>query len=343
MRRIAQILILLILAILIIPIFLPKKITATAEKEISKPVEVVFEEFTNLNEYSKWNPWTSQDSLAKIEISMPYRGEGAGFKWSTENLEGDMIISKANPNSKIQYELTGFELGGNSIMTAEFQPQNENKTKVKWQIESEEMGYFNRYFIYFKSKSLSEKLMEGLNNLESFLKDIVLTEAQAGDLKAGEIRIVKFEGLKLITVQNDTSLESDEMTTATEESFGLLFSYLTDYLKVPQSQIGYPVSYYTLVDSIGNRAKFRCGYPITESVQTGEGMELMSLPATETLVALHKGSYKSLHLTMGKMKNYASQNKLNLTTNYWEEYLNDPEVIKNENELLTKIYIPIKK
>ena len=343
MRRFTQILILLVILILLAPLFLPDKLTAEVEKDFDYPAGMIFEEFNNMKEFSEWDPWTSADSLTKQEFFAPYRGMGAGYKWISTESEGEITVTKSDPNSLITYALEGLDLGKNSEMKVAFQSENPNKTKIKWTINSEEIGYFSRYYSYFTSKKLTEKLAQGLKILADNLKSSALTPEQAVSLTPGMIKTEMFEGQKLITVMNETSLEEEEIKTATSESFGLIYSYLVDFLKVSPGKIGKPVTYFDYVDLASKKAKFYCGYPISESVKLGEGMELKALPATETLVCIHLGNYSSLDETLSKMKDFAQKNKLNLEDSYWEQYQNDPESTPDPSQLLTKIYIPVQK
>src|SRR5690606_10617126 len=112
--------------------------------------------------------------------------------------------------------------------------------------------------------------------------------------------------------------------------------------KIPPQTIGKPTTYYEYIDTASKKAKFYCGYPITETVKPEEEMQLFSLPAGEALVYIHKGNYDSFDKVLKKMKDYAVKNKLKLSNSHWKTYLNDPEVVKDTSELLTKIYIPIK-
>ncbi len=343
MKRIAQILILLIVALLLAPIFLPDKLNAEVEKEFEFPAGMIFEEFNNMKEFSEWDPWSSVDSLSSQEFYAPYRGMGAGYKWTSNNSNGVITVNKSDQNKLIEYTVEGLDLGKNSQMKVEFNSDNSNKTKLKWNISSEKLGYFSRYYSYFTSKNLTEKLQQGLDKLEKNLKTSALTPEQAHSLMPGMIKTEMFEGQKLITVMNETSLDEEEIKTATEESFGLIYSYLTDFLKLSPTKIGQPISYYEFVDSASNKAKFYCGYPITESVKLGEGMELKALSSAETLVCIHKGNHNKLNETLLKMKDHAMKNNLKLENSYWQEYENEPKATPNPENLLTKIYIPLQK
>lgn len=345
MKRFTQILILLVIVILILPFFLPNKISAETEKEIAQPVGIIYEEFNNLKEYSEWEPWAKSDSTSKIEYFAPYRGEGAGYKWELTDdtsSSGEITVSSVLQNKLIEFDLEGLGLGKISKMFVEFTPEGQSKTKLKWRIESKEIGYFSRYYSYFISNKLKEKLDEGLIFLEERLKSAAITPEQANALVPGMIKTEMFDGEKLITIINETSLDPQEINTATEESLGKVYSYLIDYIEIPTQNIGKPTVYFEYIDLASKKAKFYCGYPITESVKLEEDLELYSLPAGQTLVSIHKGSYDSVNKTIEIMKQHAAKNKLKLSNSHWITYLNDPEVVKNPNELLTKIYMPIK-
>lgn len=66
----------------------------------------------------------------------------------------------------------------------------------------------------------------------------------------------QFEGQKLISVLNETTFDESEIITATEESFGLIHSYLVDFLKISKADIGNPVSYFDYIDTATKEAKF---------------------------------------------------------------------------------------
>lgn len=196
MKRIAQILILILIAVFIIPFFLPKKIYVSIERSFKVQKGIIFEDFNNLNKFSKWDPWTYRDSSATKEFFSPYRGEGAGYRWETKRKNGTITIIKSQQHQQIEYKLEGFDLGNKSHMNVFFEPIDSLTTNVKWEISTEKLNYFSRYFAYFTSKNISDKLENGFDNLEKYTKTAILTAEQAQALKPGEIKIENFEGKK---------------------------------------------------------------------------------------------------------------------------------------------------
>lgn len=342
MRRIAQLLILAVIALCVIPIFLESKLEITAQHNFNHQTALIFEDFNNVNEFSKWIPWAPKDSSTQKEFFSPYRGKGAGYKWKSNKDSIEFTITKSTQNKLVEYAVEGMEFGKNSTMVFELEPADSTQTTINWTIHSEEIGYFSRYYNYFTKKELAEKMELGFKQLETILKSDVLTAEQAKALQPGEIKIEPFEGAKLMVVRNKTGLEQKEIDTATEESFGLIHSYLIDFVKLKPTDIGNSTTYLESTDVANQSSLFFCGYPITESAPLGEGMEWLTLPASKCLVYIHKGSYETLDGSIEKLKTYARKNKLNLDNSYWIEYLNEPENIKNKEDLLTKIYFVIK-
>lgn len=342
MRRIAQLLTLAVLALCIAPIFIDSELEVSAERSFQIQPTMIFEDFNNLNEFSKWTPWSPKDSSSQEEFFSPYRGKGAGYRWTEDRDSIEFTILKSVDNKSLEFKVEGLEFGKNGRMLVNFEAIDSLTTQVNWVVKNEKIGYFARYYNYFTKKELEEKLEIGFDRLEQALKTDVLTAEQAKSLQPGEIKIEPFEGAKLLVVRNKTSLEEKEIETATEESFGLIYSYLVDFVKMKQSDIGQSTIYYESKDMANQTTSFFCGFPITESASLGEGMEWLSLPASQVLVFIHKGSYDQLDDSIEKMKTYAQKNKLNLNNAYWVEFLNEPENIKNKDDLLSKIYFAIK-
>src|SRR5690606_39995970 len=78
------ILILIVLAILIIPFFLPKSIDVSIEKEFNISSKILFENFNNLNEFSKWEPWSAEFPDAAKEFFAPYQGKNRSEDHTSE-------------------------------------------------------------------------------------------------------------------------------------------------------------------------------------------------------------------------------------------------------------------
>lgn len=343
MRRIAQLLILVLIAIAVVPIFLPKQIETNVERTLDASTVLIFENFNNLNKFSEWDPWTQSDSLAQKEFYSPYRGAGAGYRWELNGEVREVTIKKTEKNKWLTYVVDGYGVGGNGEMNVELATIDSLKTQVKWSFESKGGGYFSRYFNYFTQKKLIDTMNKGLDQLESILSSpiVAVPDLQDDGLFEG-VRVEQFDGRKLVAVLNKTSLDKEEFETAKDESFGLLYSYLIDHVKLQADEIARPVIFIESMDTSGKQLIFYCGYPIRTSIPLDESMELVFLEASQVLVSIHRGSELEFQSTLRKMKDFARSQNLTEGKNYWLEYLNGVESVDNGQELLTKIYLPIR-
>src|SRR5690625_6979496 len=98
--------------------------------------------------------------------------------------------------------------------------------------------------------------------------------------------------------------------------------------------------YFDKIDIADDEIEFYSGYPIVESVEAAENMELFAIEANQTLVCIHQGSYETLAETITEMKTYAKNNNNNIGHKYWEEIIIVPKK-KNKTQHQIKEYIQI--
>lgn len=341
MRRISQLLALIVIAGFIIPLFLPNRIEAEAESTIPLPAALVYEEFVNLNEFSRWEPWSANDSLAEKEFYSPYRGEGAGYVLSSSAYSGEFDITRTKKDSYIEFDLTGLGLGKQSHMTIELSAESPDSTHIVWKVDSKKISYFSRYFSYFTSHKLEELLLTGLANLENKLVSSPLSEDQLTSLVEGMISSENFDGRKVLAVENTATADPEEIETAVNESLGYIRSYLKDYLKIPEEEVGKPIIYFESEDPAADEIKFYCGYALSGSAAPDEGMVLKSIPAGENLAGIFKGGYKTAGQMKKEMQTYAKENDFRLKNEYWIEL--PKNFVPGETvDALSILHIPVK-
>lgn len=341
MRRISQLLALLVIAIFIIPLFLPNRIEVETEKEFNLPADLLYEAFVNLSEFSVWEPWSANDSLAVKEFYSPYRGKGAGYILSAKKYSGEFEITQAKKEEFVDYALKGLGLGKESHMRVEFISESADSTKVVWKIDSKKISYFSRYFSYFTSHKLEELLETGWENLEEKLTTAPLSEDQLKSLGEGNISVERFEGRKVLAVENNSSHDSSEIETAIAESLGYLRSYLKDFLDIPDDEIGNAIVYFESDDPATGLIRFYCGYALSGSAAPDEGMVLKSIPAGENLVSVFQGGLEGVDEVKNKITAYADENDYNLDNVFWVELPEDYVPGTGVNSL-SLIRIPLK-
>ena len=88
-------------------------------------------------------------------------------------------------------------------------------------------------------------------------------------------------------------------------------------------------------------ATMECAAPITGRIVLSDPeMEVRTLPGGKVLSLIHTGTYAKLHEAWSRIGAYAEEKEFVFNGPHREVYLNDPNVVKEE-ELLTELQIPV--
>ena len=154
--------------LVLIAFFLPPTYHVERSTEINQPVEIVFDQVVDLNNYMQWNPWTEKDPNVKNKIT----GEPTvrGMKWSWDGKKtgkGNLTLVEFKRNEFIRNRLV-FEYPNQ--MEADdlwiFEEIN-GKTIVRW-VNSGDLNFpIGRWFGLFMDKMMGKDFEKGLENLKN--------------------------------------------------------------------------------------------------------------------------------------------------------------------------------
>ena len=120
-----------------------------------------------------------------------------------------------------------------------------------------------------------------------------------------------------------------------DEGYDILQNYLSGLGKQPS---GTPYIAYL---GMGEEFDMEVGFPISEELPVKGDLYMSKTCSGPAATGTHKGSYDRLEQAYGEIFKYMEENSLEPTGVYYDYYINDPSVTP-EDELLTKIVIPVK-
>ncbi|MGI9527858.1 MAG: GyrI-like domain-containing protein [Weeksellaceae bacterium] len=337
MKKVLFFLLLLVVALAVVPLFLPKTMYVEEEYVYDADVSDIFEQFYDMQKYTRFDPWVREDSLVKITYSSPSSGPNAYYNWESEVQDlgsGKMQIVDSRLEEFISYDITYDQMEGNTADII-FHKLDDNKTRVIWSFESAEADYPFQVFNWIMKSSVQDKIHQGLVNLDTLLK-----ENQNSENK-DPYTIKNVIDKRLFGVLQSTSIDDEEIFTAKDETLGFVRSYLIDAQKLEEKNIGNPVVYWKMYDLESQKAMFYCGYFIQKDVPEVDGMEYIELKGGRVINAVHNGSYRNLPNTYEAIKRYGESKGLELSPEWYNVYLNSPDHVKTESELRTEVNIPI--
>ncbi|MCL2365514.1 MAG: GyrI-like domain-containing protein [Oscillospiraceae bacterium] len=148
-----------------------------------------------------------------------------------------------------------------------------------------------------------------------------------------EIQELKSE-LALVYTAHTTNAKSDKVI---EKGIGMVSAYLEE-LGVAPSGTPY-VAYLNCAEDFST-FDVEVGFPIASAVSEKDGIVMSKTYEGRAVVATHKGAYRSIDKTYGKMFEYMDKQSLKFKGFFYDCYLNDPETTMRK-ELLTKVIVPV--
>ena len=328
-----------IIVVLLIAIFVvlgligPADYKVTRSIQIEAPVNVVAEQTSKFQNWSKWSPWAAADPDAKYTIENDTQKEGAKMTWDGKvSGVGFMIITEIVPNEKMVYELTFIEPWSMSSVGGFNYVQEGGVVNLEWYDEGN-IPFAQRPMMFFMDleEMMGPQFEEGLINIKKICENLKSTIDVSEEL---------VESKTILYISESSSLMPSEMGMKLGNAFGEIIA-LMGLAKI--EMVSPPMSITTLF----SMEEMKCDFNAAIVAEVPEGLELSGrieqgkTYAGKALKTTHIGSYITLKSTYDGMLAYIKANGYEINGNSWEEYIDDPTVV-SEEELRTNIYFPVK-
>ena len=157
----------LLIGLLVGAAWMPKSFNIEKTIVINQPVTVVMNHISDLNQYSKWNPWQQSDTTAKHTITGTPGVPGHRYEWNGKKVGKGSLTLKDIDEKHIHFDLE-FLRPFKSIAKDNwlFEPWGENGSKVTWQNSGGLPWPIARLVGPMMSKGLNRQFEQGLKNLK---------------------------------------------------------------------------------------------------------------------------------------------------------------------------------
>ncbi len=344
MKQINLFLVIIIAVLALLPIVLPSRFDEEIQYEFDAPVGLVYDEFYNLRQFSKWQQFTASDSLTIKKFSNTKEEDDNYMIWDSENASiasGKVTIENSSINRFVNYTIKYDGWEKLDSLNVKFEQQENGKTTAKLNYLSQEIPYFYRYFAFFKNPE--SKFEKSLDNLNQKVKVRLDNDQKEGRLNYGEYRIVELGRTNLLAIRKQSSFAEKDVMDKVDGAFEVIYKSLINKEEGGfDFDLGFPYVYFTDFDKEKDKVTFFAGIQLIEDLPLQKDMKKVVVPGGDYLLTLHLGPRSKRTQTIEKMKNYAKSKKLQLDTKQLEIMLNDPKET-DSLKLISRIYIPIKK
>lgn len=300
--------------------------------DINVPASRVREALSDFNTWPIWSPWL----IMERECKVTYRGTtgelGHGYDWDGQKVgAGGMTLTSLDAN-RFEADLLFLKPWKSKADIAfDFESVDENKTHVKWHMDSS-----LPFFMFFMLNKMKAMIGSDYDRGLSMLKDY---------LESGEVPSkMVLEGVVDMPASLYAGKTYHTTMSGIAESMGAAFPEVYKAATDSEAQInGVPFSIYNKMDMVKKTCSYTAAIPVGSSVSVGHGVQCSDRPACKALKVVHTGPYRHLGnaWSTGMSEIRHAKKKMDKAKPPFELYVNDPENTPEES-LITEIYMPIR-
>ena len=336
MKKILIFFILLLCAIIIGGLFLPREIHVERSIAINRPAATLFTLLNSYRSFNQWSPWAQRDPDASYEFSGPGEGVGARMSWSGDPAQvgtGWQEITVSIPYQKVGMHL---DFGAQGIADSYFEIRGDTLgSSVTWGFDTDvtsDQGFFGalmgRYFGLFLDKWVGSDYEQGLEAFKQYAETL-----PAADFSNADIQLIDVEPAEILYVSGQTSREPDDIAAALASAYGEITAYLADN---GIEMTGQPMAITRAWDETGYQ--FEAAIPVKNVTAPLAGNVMAGQsPAGRAVRMVHIGPYSQIQAGYEKMSAWMAANGLTEGSLSWEHYISDPGQTP-EDEIITHIY-----
>lgn len=339
--KILKYILLLIVAVIAIGLIYVSTYTGSYDvsrsKVIKAPIAHAFNTVNDLKTWEKWGPWHDEDSTIVVTYGDKTVGVGASDSWTSKDGPGKMETVALVENKSIDQKISFMDSEPGDIYW-NFEEVSDG-TKVTWGMKAEKSPFFFKMIAAFTGgwdNMFGPMEEKGLDNLEKVLLETIPATPK---FTIGEISTKEVPEKIFIGYRHKIKIDHKEMTRLFMQDLPKAGMHAAkNGLKLGDYTPGAVFSKY---DEKSGETEFYIGLLLNKELAPATGMEVVKLPAGNSLVISKFGNYgEGDYDAHTKIDNYLKENNLTQKWPIWELYVNDPSTVK-PTEIQTDIYYPI--
>ncbi len=304
---------------------------------IKVPPDVVFNELNDYKNWKDWGPWYEMDSSIVATYPDNTIGEGASYSWVSKEGAGSMKTIKVEKAKSLDQEISFKTPFGDMKSDVYWNLEKVKEgTNVTWGMKGE-LDFINRWMVGNIEKQMGPMEERGLELLdENIQKDIKVYSVKTDG-------VVDYSGG--FYLYTSTSSKIEDIGT----KFPVLLMKVATFIKSNSIRTtGGPFSLYHKYDEENGTSMFSVCYPVSERIITPEGSDILigfmerGRYLKTTLNGSYENSQKAWEKAMSESENLEGY-KMIENGEPFELYVNSPITTPNPANLITEIYVPVKK
>lgn len=319
--------------------FVDESKTFTHHSEIAYPVDKVFPQFNNLQNFTAWNDFFNEKENVSYSFFTPYEGLGSAMKFTDKKNDdfGDLFIRYSNPNRTLRYQLFEGESENPYLIDVKFIPSG-NRTKLEWTIHTPKRSYLQRSFNLVAEDFFVENIDKSIKNLFLLLGNKVDKDQQLASVKYDSIMVENREGGLLLGVNVSTRNTKEIIFKNVLMNHNKVLNFVKSDLAKKDDEFGVPVLLTNPANLKDKEISYFYGIPLSKRVSVSDNnFNFQTLNASKVYVIYYQGNYnnriKNVQELLKKAKNDTLRNG-----NLIEEFLEEPTDVQ---DVKLKLSLPV--
>jgi len=310
LRVILIIVLVLVAAILIVPLFSPSPAEVSAETTIALEPEDIFPTVASFVERYEWDPWYTQDSTADVRLEPKAGYVGSTYAWEGEKIgTGRMEVISVKENQYIESSLWFGDVDTPSLVEWNFEPVD-GGTKVVWSFSQETTYPIGRLGMMFGKIFLKQSFELGLANLKEWMESKPKKSSSLGS-----ISVEQMPAMQALVADGAGTMET------IGEQLGELYGLL--YAEAGEQQLeikGAPFAHYLDFDESTGFSNYRAGIVVNKLGSDAGTVKAVTYPEMEVVQAVHTGPYEEFSTSYDELGAYIEAKELQVSGEAFEFY-----------------------
>ncbi|VFA40937.1 SRPBCC family protein [Chryseobacterium indologenes] len=267
----------------------------TIEKEVDYPVEKVFAQFNNLQNFTRWNNFFSSSQSIDIDYYTPYEGQGSAISYvdPKNDTDGEMFIRYENPNKTLKYQLFEDENANPTLVDVKFKPISAEKTRITWYVHTPKLSVWRRVENFWTEDRFAENITKSMVNLKNVLGNKVEKDNLMAAIKYDSLMVEKDEDMLILGINVSTSNKKDALYKNIVMNYNKIYSFVSMDLGKKDDEFGYPVLITDADNYKDKEVSYFLGIPLSKKIGvTDNNFNFRTINPTENYVMYYKGGYE---------------------------------------------------
>ncbi|MDV7696171.1 polyketide cyclase [Chryseobacterium soli] len=265
------------------------------EKEIDYPVDKVFPQFNNLQNFTRWNNFFKSSQSINIDYYTPYEGQGSAISYvdPKNDTDGEMFIRYENPNKTLKYQLFEDRNENPTLVDVKFKVVSAEKTKIIWYVHTPKLSVLRRVENFWTEDRFAENITKSMVNLKNVLGNKVEKDNQMAAIKYDSLMVENEESKMLLGINVSTSNKKDALYRNIAMNYNKVYNFVTMDLGKKDDEFGYPILITDADNYKDKEVSYFLGIPLSKKIGVSDNnFNFRSVNASQNYVMYYRGTYE---------------------------------------------------